>query len=64
MSEVIKDIPPVFWSRSQMILSLVLIIVNWEKTLPSPSVTASTAPIGSPASTPVKRDTRTGLKKG
>jgi len=46
-----------------MILPLVIMIAKRE-ILPSTSVTASTAPIGSPASSPVRRDTITRLRKG
>jgi hypothetical protein len=64
MSDAIKDIPPVFWSKSPMILPLVITMAKREKTLPSPPVTASMVRTGSPASTPVRRDTKIRLRKG
>jgi hypothetical protein len=64
MSDAIKDMPPVFWSKSPMILPLVITMAKREKTLPRPSVIASMVSMGSPASTPVRRDTRIRLRKG
>jgi hypothetical protein len=64
MSEAIRDIPPVLWSRSPIILPHVIIIAKREKTLPNPPVIASTVARGSPARIPVKTDTRIRLRKG
>jgi len=64
MSEAIKDIPPVLWSKSPITLPQVIIMAKREKTLPNPLVIASTVARGSPARMPVKTDTRTRLRKG
>jgi hypothetical protein len=64
ISEAIKDIPPFACSRSPIMLPHVMIMAKLEKTLPRPSVTASTVARGSPARIPVRIDTKIRLRKG